>query len=181
MSERNKAVVEAAARALCRSGRFETGEGACAVVCMDQLGEVRKKGCHHVLRVHQKLAEGVATAMLEAQASSLATGSLDADRPTEPRAEQPLHPEEKTDLGELVERLLVEHVRKINRVVAAGMHEGDAIKHAAEAITQALNAKSAAGEDMSAQGCGDDPGCADALPNSKPSQDPQGAVSQEGA
>lgn len=58
--------IKAAARAICQSGRFETGEGACAVVCMDQLGDVRKKGCHHAERVHRKLAEAVTAAVLDA-------------------------------------------------------------------------------------------------------------------
>ncbi|MCR5875112.1 hypothetical protein LRS10_13520 [Phenylobacterium sp. J426] len=52
----------------------------------------------------------------------------------------------------------------------------------AQDILKALaRAKSVAGKDQkSSRGCGDDPGCADALPNNKPSQDPQGAVSQGG-
>lgn len=58
---------EAAARAICRSGRFETGEGTCAVLCMDQLGEVRKKGCGHVERVHGKLADEILSAIAKAE------------------------------------------------------------------------------------------------------------------
>lgn len=48
------------ARAVCRSWCFETGEGTCAVICMDQLGDVRKKGCHHAQRVHKRLIESIA-------------------------------------------------------------------------------------------------------------------------
>ncbi|MFN3582958.1 hypothetical protein [Phenylobacterium sp.] len=42
--------------------------------------------------------------------------------------------------AEEVEKLLVEHVRKINRVVAAGMHEGNAIREAAREILALLPA-----------------------------------------
>lgn len=34
---------EAVARVLCQSGKFETGQGTCAVLCMDQLDDVRKR------------------------------------------------------------------------------------------------------------------------------------------
>lgn len=50
---------EAVARALCESGKFETGEGTCALLCMDQLGSVRKKGCNHLTRVHGKLVDSI--------------------------------------------------------------------------------------------------------------------------
>ena len=39
-----------------------------------------------------------------------------------------------------LEWLIAEHVRKINRVVAAGLHEGDAIREAADAVLEALSA-----------------------------------------
>lgn len=51
--------IENAARKICQSGKFETGQGTCAVLCMDQLGDVRKKGCGHCVRVHGKLAEQI--------------------------------------------------------------------------------------------------------------------------
>ena len=51
--------LEKVARALCRSGKFETGEGTCAFVCMDQLGDARKKECPHAAEVHGSLAEAV--------------------------------------------------------------------------------------------------------------------------
>ena len=50
---------EAVARALCESGKFETGEGTCSLLCMDQLGSVRKKGCNHLTRVHGKLVDSI--------------------------------------------------------------------------------------------------------------------------
>ena len=31
---------------LCKSGKFETGQGTCAVICMDQLGSARKHCVH---------------------------------------------------------------------------------------------------------------------------------------
>lgn len=54
---------EIVARAICKSGRFETGQGTCAVLCMDQLGDVRKKGCGHCIRVHAKLADAILAAL----------------------------------------------------------------------------------------------------------------------
>ena len=57
--------LEAVTRAICKSGRFETGEGTCAFVCMDQLGDARKRPCVHALRIHSKLAQAVITAYLE--------------------------------------------------------------------------------------------------------------------
>jgi hypothetical protein len=52
-----------AANILCRSGKFETGEGTCALTCMDQLGDVRKKGCHHAIRIHGELARNIVEAL----------------------------------------------------------------------------------------------------------------------
>jgi hypothetical protein len=47
--------VEGAARVLCKSGKFETGQGTCALTCMDQLGDARKRPCSHVVEVHGDL------------------------------------------------------------------------------------------------------------------------------
>ena len=46
------------ARALCQSGKFETGEGTCALLCLDVLGNARggPHGCPHVVQVHGDLA-----------------------------------------------------------------------------------------------------------------------------
>jgi hypothetical protein len=43
-------------KVLCQSGKFETGQGTCALICMDQLGDARKKGCNHAATVYDKLA-----------------------------------------------------------------------------------------------------------------------------
>lgn len=53
---------ESVCSALCRSGKFETGEGTCAFVCMDQLGDARKGGCRHAQTVHAKLAKTIVAA-----------------------------------------------------------------------------------------------------------------------
>lgn len=53
---------KAIANAICKSGKFETGQGTCAVVCMDQLGSPRK-GCPHAARVHKDLANQIATSV----------------------------------------------------------------------------------------------------------------------
>lgn len=50
---------------LCRSGRFETGQGACAAICMDQLGDARKKSCNHIYDVHAKLAADILLVVAE--------------------------------------------------------------------------------------------------------------------
>ena len=57
-------MIEAGANAICKSRKFETGQGTCAVMCMDQLGDVRAKGCAHVERIHGKLARTVIEAAL---------------------------------------------------------------------------------------------------------------------
>lgn len=46
-----------ACRAICQSGKFETGQGTCAPICMEFLGDPRKSGCGHAVRVHGKMAE----------------------------------------------------------------------------------------------------------------------------
>lgn len=58
---------EAVARALCESGKFETGEGTCSLLCMDQLGSVRKKGCNHLTRVHGKLVDSILSLLRPAE------------------------------------------------------------------------------------------------------------------
>lgn len=58
---------EVVARALCESGKFETGEGTCSLLCMDQLGGVRKKGCNHLTRVHGKLVDSILSLLRPAE------------------------------------------------------------------------------------------------------------------
>lgn len=51
-------VRETICRSLCRSGRFETGEGTCALLCMNQLGSARWD-CRHRVEVHGSLADKI--------------------------------------------------------------------------------------------------------------------------
>lgn len=48
------------ARILCESGKFETGQGTCAAVCMQVLGDARKHPCPYRDEVHKDLAEKIA-------------------------------------------------------------------------------------------------------------------------
>lgn len=43
----------------CLSHVFETGQGTCAPMCMDQLGDARVPGCRHVVTVHSRLADKI--------------------------------------------------------------------------------------------------------------------------
>lgn len=55
------AKLKARAHELCQSGKYETGEGSCACICLEQSQPRRKPGCSHALRVmapHMK-AEGM--------------------------------------------------------------------------------------------------------------------------
>ncbi len=45
-------IIEAVTQAICKSGKFETGEGTCAFVCMDQLGDARRGPCSHAFGIH---------------------------------------------------------------------------------------------------------------------------------
>ena len=47
---------EEIAISICQSGQFETGQGTCALICMNQLGAPRNKGCCHTKTVHKRLA-----------------------------------------------------------------------------------------------------------------------------
>ncbi len=57
-------MVEKMARAICKSGKFETGEGTCALLCLDQLGSARRS-CPHVKKVHGDLARAAIRALTE--------------------------------------------------------------------------------------------------------------------
>ena len=50
-------------RVVCQSGKFETGEGTCSLLCMDQFGDPRKKGCPHAARIHDDLARKIVDAL----------------------------------------------------------------------------------------------------------------------
>lgn len=60
--------IEVICRAICKSGKFETGQGTCAPVCMEFLGSPRSSlhGCGHSVRVHEKLAEAIHSALARA-------------------------------------------------------------------------------------------------------------------
>ncbi len=49
--------------AICKSRKFETGEGTCAPICMDQLGQARRN-CQHKCEVHGFLARVVYAALV---------------------------------------------------------------------------------------------------------------------
>lgn len=51
-------------KTLCRSGKFETGQGTCALICMGELGDARKKGCVQAVRVHHDLAEKILASLV---------------------------------------------------------------------------------------------------------------------
>lgn len=54
--------VDDVCKVLCKSGKFETGEGTCALVCMGMLGDARK-GCAFRRQVHEKLAQTILDAV----------------------------------------------------------------------------------------------------------------------
>lgn len=66
-------MVERACRVICKSGKFECGQGCCAPICMEALGEARKS-CSHVELVHGVLARAVIAAMREPTASMINAG-----------------------------------------------------------------------------------------------------------
>lgn len=55
--------VEIITRAICKSRKFECGQGTCALICMDQLGDVRAHGCRHHQRLHAELATQIVDAL----------------------------------------------------------------------------------------------------------------------
>ncbi len=57
-------MIERVAKAICKSGKFETGQGTCAILCMDQLGDARND-CQHAKHIHEKLAVAAIKAMRE--------------------------------------------------------------------------------------------------------------------
>lgn len=71
--------IERASIAICKSAKFETGEGTCALLCMDQLGDPRKNGCHHATTVHKLLAESVLAALRSTQPPARAYADVEND------------------------------------------------------------------------------------------------------
>ena len=52
-------LIEAMARAICRTGKHETGHGTCSLLCMEALGNPRKSGCHHAGKIHGAQAKAL--------------------------------------------------------------------------------------------------------------------------
>lgn len=59
------------ARVICRSGKFESGQGTCSLLCMEFLGDVRKTGCDHSIRFHGPMARAVLAIALRAAAEEV--------------------------------------------------------------------------------------------------------------
>lgn len=59
MTTSNSNDLEAACHKLCQSGKYDIGEGRCALICLDQLGSPRDKphGCPHAVEVLRSLVE----------------------------------------------------------------------------------------------------------------------------
>jgi hypothetical protein len=74
---------ERVARAICKTDRFDTGEGTCAALCMEQLGDPRRKGCGHALRVHGTLVDAILAALPELAGGVPAGWKLVPEEPTE--------------------------------------------------------------------------------------------------
>ena len=55
--------VEKVALAICRASPHT--QGTCAAICMDELGDVPKKGCRHAVDVHGRKARAAMEAMNE--------------------------------------------------------------------------------------------------------------------
>jgi hypothetical protein len=68
-------LVEKVAQGICQSGKFECGQGRCAALCMDSLGDIRKSphGCSHALKLHGPLARAALRIALE-EAAKVAEG-----------------------------------------------------------------------------------------------------------
>lgn len=62
MSER----IEIITKAICKSRKFETGEGTCALLCMSGLGDVRRSGCSYHKQIHGDMAKQILDALDEA-------------------------------------------------------------------------------------------------------------------
>lgn len=54
--------IDIIAKAICKSGKFECGEGACSFLCLDQLGNARRD-CIHATDVHNNLATQIEKAI----------------------------------------------------------------------------------------------------------------------
>ncbi len=66
-------MIERCAKSICKSGRFETGQGTCSLLCMDQLGSARRD-CKHAANLHGELAKSIIKAMREPTEKMLDAG-----------------------------------------------------------------------------------------------------------
>jgi hypothetical protein len=62
--------VASVCKVLCQSKVFETGQGTCALICMEQLGNPRKRGCYHAARVHDRMAISILEALTATEEKS---------------------------------------------------------------------------------------------------------------
>lgn len=86
---------KAICHALCQSGKFETGQGGCAPLCMSILGSSRggPHGCEYAERIHGDLTDqilaaiGIEAAKPARQLAGSTEGESPArrDRPKTPR------------------------------------------------------------------------------------------------
>ena len=60
--------IEIITKAICKSGKFETGEGTCDLLCMSGLGDVRLSGCSYHKQIHGDMAKKIADALDKADA-----------------------------------------------------------------------------------------------------------------
>lgn len=60
---------QAICKGICLSGKFETGHGTCALICMDQLGNARR-GCHHCDIIHAELADMIIQQLVKMQTTA---------------------------------------------------------------------------------------------------------------
>jgi hypothetical protein len=60
------ATAQIIANTLCKSGRFETGEGTCSLICMSVLGDARKAPCPYRHVAHGPLASQIEAALAKA-------------------------------------------------------------------------------------------------------------------
>lgn len=67
---------EKVARTICQSGRFETGQGTCSMLCLDVLGDARAKPCPHATEIHGNFADAV---LLSHDFNEAAIGKVIAD------------------------------------------------------------------------------------------------------
>lgn len=63
-------MVEIIAKVICKSGKFECGQGCCAPICMENLGDARSK-CSRCTQVHGKLAGQITDALTASTASAV--------------------------------------------------------------------------------------------------------------